>query len=278
MATNVLELRRFERPATPLREVREPVLPIAAREDILPAALHLAREAQRLGLRMMVWHDLATLEAMTDADGNPVNTSAFGWPEAALEAWHDLDKALRSPLLRAARVASEPVAIARHAIRSLAANRLLDQIDLAELDHCPLGAPAIVVPVHMALGQVGAAFLVPLTPGESDLAAELDLCAGGFAERIRRFVTACAGISRDARYLPANGLLSAREIECLSWVAHGKTDFEISIILGCSHAGVRYHVTRACAKLGAVNRAQSVFRAAQLGYLGVPAAPGSRSN
>jgi DNA-binding CsgD family transcriptional regulator len=54
----------------------------------------------------------------------------------------------------------------------------------------------------------------------------------------------------------------------LRWAALGKTDHEIGIILGCSHAGVRYHLSRACISLGTINRAQSVFRACQLGYLG----------
>jgi DNA-binding CsgD family transcriptional regulator len=150
---------------------------------------------------------------------------------------------------------------------------MLDQIDLIELEHGPGPRSAIVIPVHMPLGQIGAAILTPLDPESEDLSLALARCADSLAPAIWRFVTGYATACRDERYLPTDSLLTAREIECLNWVAHGKTDFEISIILGCSHAGVRYHVTRACAKLGAVNRAQSVFRAAQLGYLGVPLQP-----
>jgi len=38
-----------------------------------------------------------------------------------------------------------------------------------------------------------------------------------------------------------------------------------------SHATIRYHINRASEKLNAVNRAQTVFKAGQLGYLGASA-------
>lgn len=269
MATNVLELRRYDR--APMRWQDAPRLPLRSRADLAPAAMALAREASDLGLRMLVWHDLASLAPMTCAEGQNLNTTAFGWTPAELAAWENRDRALRSPLLRAARVAAEPVLVSPRGIRSTTANRLLDEIDLADIHHCPLARAAIVIPVHMPLGQVGAAILIGMAPDGEDLDWALDTCSGDFGDRIARFVTAYATLCRDGRYLPEQGLLTGREIECLNWVAHGKTDYEISIILGCSHAGIRYHITRACAKLGAVNRAQSVFRAAQLGYLGTPA-------
>jgi DNA-binding CsgD family transcriptional regulator len=269
VATNVLELRPLDR--SPLSAIdRAEQMAVRTRADALTVARILEREARDLGLRMLVWHDLATLEAMTDEDGEPLNARVFGWSEDEFSPWHNLDKALRSPLLRAARVASAPLWISPRGIRGRGGNRMLDQIDLVELEHGPGPRSAIVIPVHMPLGQIGAAILTPLDPERDDLSVALARCAESIAPAIWRFVTGYANACRDERYLPTDSLLTSREVECLSWVAHGKTDFEISIILGCSHAGVRYHVTRACAKLGAVNRAQSVFRAAQLGYLGVP--------
>ena len=46
----------------------------------------------------------------------------------------------------------------------------------------------------------------------------------------------------------------------LPLVAEGKTDWEISVILGIAEATVRFHVDNARRKLGAVNRAQAVAR------------------
>ena len=54
--------------------------------------------------------------------------------------------------------------------------------------------------------------------------------------------------------------LSARELECLRWVADGKTDTEIGEILSISDTIVKFHVTRARRKLGARTRAQATAR------------------
>ena len=40
------------------------------------------------------------------------------------------------------------------------------------------------------------------------------------------------------------------------------------MILSRSHATVRYHIHRASEKLNSVNRAQTIFKAGQLGYIG----------
>ena len=52
--------------------------------------------------------------------------------------------------------------------------------------------------------------------------------------------------------------MSARELECMRWVAAGKTDWEIGMILSISAATVKFHVDGARAKLGARTRAQAV--------------------
>lgn len=56
--------------------------------------------------------------------------------------------------------------------------------------------------------------------------------------------------------------LTTRERDSLALVAEGKTDWEISVILGIAEATVRFHVDNARRKLGAVNRAQAVARLA----------------
>ena len=52
--------------------------------------------------------------------------------------------------------------------------------------------------------------------------------------------------------------LTRRECDAISYVAEGKTDWEIGTILGVSEATARFHVDNARRKLGAVNRAQAV--------------------
>lgn len=269
MATNVLELRRYNPVAASAALVER--VAIAEKADIAAAAAALGHAAHALGLRLMVWHDLATLEPMRDADGAVLNAEVLGWSAQELAPWQCRDRMLASPLLRACRVESAPFWASRDGIRTRWRNRVIEQIGLEDFEEQAGLRAAIVIPVHLPLGQVGGAILTSLDPLADDLADPLARCTETLAPAVERFIRGYVMVSRDERYLPDDSLLTSREIECLNWIAHGKTDFEIGIILGCSHAGVRYHVTRACAKLGAVNRAQSVFRAAQLGLLGTPA-------
>lgn len=61
--------------------------------------------------------------------------------------------------------------------------------------------------------------------------------------------------------------LSPRERDCLAFVAEGKTDWEISVILGVSQHTSHQYVESARKKLGAMTRAQAVARFVLLGLL-----------
>lgn len=61
--------------------------------------------------------------------------------------------------------------------------------------------------------------------------------------------------------------LTSREADCLAYVAEGKTDWEIAVILSLSEATVRFHIDNARAKLDAATRAHAVAKWASLGQL-----------
>jgi LuxR family quorum sensing-dependent transcriptional regulator len=61
--------------------------------------------------------------------------------------------------------------------------------------------------------------------------------------------------------------LTPRERDSLAWVAEGKSDWEISVILGVAETTVRFHVDNARRKLGAANRAQAIARLAAAGLI-----------
>ena len=103
---------------------------------------------------------------------------------------------------------------------------------------------------------------------KEDLSEEFALYSSLFAQLVRRFVAGYVQAIRTKRRIPSDCVLSKREVECLRWAAIGKTDKEISMILDRSHATIRYHIHRAGEKLDSVNRAQTIFKAGQLGYLG----------
>ena len=71
----------------------------------------------------------------------------------------------------------------------------------------------------------------------------------------------------DKRALASIPPLTQRECDCLSWVAIGKTDWEMSQIFGIGEATVKGHVHSAMHKLNATHRAQAVARAIYAGLI-----------
>jgi DNA-binding CsgD family transcriptional regulator len=65
--------------------------------------------------------------------------------------------------------------------------------------------------------------------------------------------------------------LTRRQHEILSWVAEGKTSWEISVILRCKEETVNYHVKEILRRLCATNKAHAVSKAMRWGLL----APGT---
>jgi DNA-binding CsgD family transcriptional regulator len=56
-------------------------------------------------------------------------------------------------------------------------------------------------------------------------------------------------------------LITARELDCLKWMAAGKTAWEASVILGISERTVRFHLNAAREKLDCLTTTQAVAKA-----------------
>ena len=107
------------------------------------------------------------------------------------------------------------------------------------------------VPSHGPNGRLG---WISFTAEEIDLGP------------MERQVIALAGLALHDRLRVLAGdiekpvSLSDRERDCLGFVAQGKSDWEISVILSISQSTVHTHVENAKRKLGARTRAQAVAR------------------
>lgn len=266
MASNVLKLRRPEEQVEPV-SLLDPIA-IHEKSDILDAAIFIERFARNRGMRIMMWHDISSQQAMVDAEGRSLNAHIFGCDAQDGALWEDHDKAVRSQLIRACRVESDAFWANREGFHTRWPNAFLDEIELDDFEDRSLVKAAIMVPLHLPFGQIAAVAFTSLDESKSDLSSEFAQFGQQFSDLARRFISGYVNVMRDNPYLPTENVLTNREVQCLRWAAFGKTDFEISMILDCSHATVRYHIKRTCDKLGAVNRAQSIFRACQLGYIG----------
>jgi DNA-binding CsgD family transcriptional regulator len=61
--------------------------------------------------------------------------------------------------------------------------------------------------------------------------------------------------------------LTARQRECLSWSARGKTAWEVSRIIGVTERTVNFHIQAAMSTLGASSKHHAWLRATQLGII-----------
>lgn len=104
------------------------------------------------------------------------------------------------------------------------------------------------------------------------LAAVRTLAAGGTLLRAPQPVRRAEGARPPNLPLPE---LSGRERDVLQLLGRGCSNRQIAAALGMAEGTAKNHVASLCLKLGVHDRRRVVVRAAELGYLAPPAAPGS---
>ncbi|WP_225207377.1 helix-turn-helix transcriptional regulator [Novosphingobium huizhouense] len=234
--------------------------------DVRRAAEALHAIALGCGMRAAPAHDIADKRTPVDADGNILANDVFGWNDEKVW-WRNSRIALDSPITSACRFESEPFWVNANGFHTRQPNHYLNAIDLTNFETRAMTRAAIVVPVHLPFGQIGAVSFNPLDPTVTELDDEFLAHGDAFGIYARTFIASYVHAMGSVQALPPGSRLSKREVECLRWAAIGKTDLEISMIMGRSRATVRFHIHNASMKLNAVNRSQTVFKAAQLGYI-----------
>lgn len=240
---------------------------IGSDEEIRSAAEELHRVAIERGFRAAPAHDIADKRTPVDKEGNVLADKVFGWGDNEQAWWRNSRIALDSPITSACRFESEPFWVNAEGFRTRLPNPYLDEIDLKNFSSRAMTKAAIVVPVHMAFGQIGAVSFNSLDESITDLSDAFARHGDVLAIYSRTFIASYVHVMGAKQALPPGSRLSKREVECLRWAAIGKTDLEISMIMSRSRATVRFHIHNASTKLDAVNRSQTVFKAAQLGYI-----------
>ena len=227
---------------------------------------------EMVGFRVAVCHNIAVSQPMVDGQGEVLATSVFGWTNDEDDRWWRVPRlALDSPLPTACRYESEPFWCNADGFRTPCPNPMLAALDLSNFERRGLTPAAIMVPVHLPFGQIGAASYVPRDRAHVDVSAEFEQHGDALGLLTRTFVASYTRVMCRQERVPVGPILSKREVECLRWAAVGKTDFEISMIMLRSRATVRFHIHNASVKLCAVNRSQTLFKATQLGYIGLNA-------
>ncbi|HET9069036.1 MAG TPA: LuxR C-terminal-related transcriptional regulator [Amaricoccus sp.] len=115
-------------------------------------------------------------------------------------------------------------------------------------------------------------FALDLVPGLRRLAPEVMANLRGACQVMH--LRYCELLLRELGEVPA---LSSRELEVLTWVAHGKTNALIAEILGISSHTVDAHLRRVYLKLGVADRISAAFRGLGFGLISLETGEPSRA-
>ena len=153
---------------------------INSEEEISTAAHALHEISMKAGFRAAPAHDIADKRTPVDHEGNVLASSVFGWGEDESAWWRNSRIALDSPITSACRFESEPFWVNEDGFRTKVPNRYIDGIDLKNFATRAMTPAAIVVPIHMAFGKIGAHALRQTCRCAGHLRAHFHrkLCAG----------------------------------------------------------------------------------------------------
>lgn len=237
--------------------------------DIARAAAWIAELSSSLGLRVGATVDISSREHLYDENNESLTHGVLGWSVQEDHWWERPTLALKSPIALACRYESGPFWCNNKGAVGITRNPYLDTISFERFfDSNPRINALMMVPARVTFGRIGAAAFSPVVEDVDDLSEVFARHSNTLSAIIGRFLGTYAASAIGDHFVPSNCSLTSREVQCLYWASRGKTDQETAIILGVSHAAVRYHISKVTEKLDAVNRAQAVFKAGQLGYLG----------
>lgn len=235
--------------------------------DLLSAARLLRRIGDQLGFRWVAACEDYSSPNIILAENGTALADIFGWERDFVEIWVDKRLTLINPVGHACRFATRP--FAWHTSNIWQKWHSLTRAQQRTLDFMRRNGTrcGISVPVHRPRGRVGS---VDLVHDGDDLNLDGILCRHSgqlmlFGHYFLDLVYRQHGEDLDSAELT---MLSEREIECLTWVALGKTDMEIGRIMGRSPTTARFHIEKAVKKLGATSRTQAAAMASQLGLIG----------
>lgn len=240
---------------------------LSAAKSLVDAAPPLVEIGKAIGLdRPSVVEDFSAERLLMSRDGGLLG-ELFGWLPSFNKSPNADTAHLVCPIGRACRVATDPFAwrSAEIVTANLSWDHRTQEFWRRAVELGIVGG--VTVPVHMPLSRVGAVGW--LAVGHD---ADLDRIQGVHGNELKLAAHLFMGhVYRErpdaTTTLLPNASLTERELECLTWVALGKTDGEIGELIGRSPSTARFHVESAVEKLGVNNRTRAAAVASQMGMI-----------
>lgn len=192
---------------------------------------------------------------------------AHGWPDELLKLWWSRHAALKMPFYIRCRFEQLPFVVSlghRHELD----RACREQAQITELIHRMGVTTLLVVPLHLAKGQVG--IIVWAGNRKADgLTSVLTGIEGDLLAIGHRFMRiASHSVNSTVNGVHERSRLTPREWDCVRTLAQGYREAEIANLIGIKKATVRFHLDNVVDKFGCKTRAQAVALLGQLGLLG----------
>lgn len=248
------------------RERLEKVAQLMQRDISLMEAGDLLREAGEL-------IELPWCGCIDDVSGNALaeGTNArrmsedFGWPKWLMEKWSSRAYARQHPIYLYCRLENSVFCVETESLwdsmKPLTPAQKQMRADTQKLE--VFGN--VIAPIHFSLGRTAA--VVWSTQKEVDVENVVASYAGPLHSIAYRFMSIL--IPQEPYYadLRKTAYLTDRQIDCLSWLARGKTMAETATILDISVHTIREHLRDITDRLNAANMTHAVAIACQLGIV-----------
>ena len=233
----------------------------------LDGAVALLRETgEVIGMELpAVIDDIAGNVPASDPEGRRLN-EVLGWPAWMIDGWYGRAYPRQHPIYLRCRFENMPFGVRNDAMwESLGTLTAAQQHMRRDMETVGLYG-SIAVPVHLALSRTAAIMWATRTPRDID--GIIGAC-GHLLLAIAHGFMAVMHPPHPPRVAAGDlSHLTDRQIDCLYWLASGKTIAETATILDISAHTVREHLRAVTARLNAVNTTHAVALAAQFGIIG----------
>lgn len=225
------------------------------------SAAALSREMQRIAVDLgFDYYSLAVMAHDPRRQREPIFQSTF--PQTYLDVYFGSDTHLHDPYFDVLARGVTPVPHTRM-LPIFASRKVFKELYQAAMDLRIRHGISFPLPTVGVARGVG--FWLVGTDSEFD---ERMRCHAPLLHVIAsHFAAAAETLGLFPAEIDPNVRLSAREADCLRWLGLGRTTAEVADILEISERTVRFHVARACEKLGVERRMHAVSRALQLNLI-----------
>lgn len=238
---------------------------IRLQDTLEDAAAVLAESAEELGWDLAAFHmDIGATELPRTRGGDFI-AERMGWPSRALQGWRRSGLGRHCPIASMCGRVAEPFewTCDERDTGWFGGDLTLEQRQVIH-HYSRYISHGVAVPVRLGSGGLG---YVSWCSRDRDFDDRRQASLGSMFLISHTFIRHAERLLQNEVRDGGSGPLTARERECLTWAARGKSEEEIGILINRSRDTAHFHLRNAAMKLDACNRTHAVAIACTRGLI-----------